>query len=263
MTQYELYHHGILGQKWGRKQGPPYPLDPEDHSAAERKAGYRKSLGGGRNPESYRSKKAAIKKARRDRDRAIQDRYDREERRIESKYKKGQNLSEKDANRLAKASERAQADWYKSNIKYKQDRLDLSFQKQLDLNAKADAWTNSGREKYREKIQAKYDKKIASAKNPIDEYTLKGKRDAKLKDFDEGSIVIKKGQERYAKTIEKYRDANLKALENVAYKNDPKYKEAVRNYVNQMAYDSLNYGSNVTKLHYASEYAREYIANKK
>ncbi len=49
-----LYHHGILGQRWGRRNGPPYPLDQEDHSAAERKAGYRKSLGGGRNPESYR-----------------------------------------------------------------------------------------------------------------------------------------------------------------------------------------------------------------
>jgi len=32
-------HHGILGQKWGKKNGPPYPLDAKDHSASEKKAG--------------------------------------------------------------------------------------------------------------------------------------------------------------------------------------------------------------------------------
>lgn len=31
-----LSHHGILGQKWGKRNGPPYPLDAEDHSAREK-----------------------------------------------------------------------------------------------------------------------------------------------------------------------------------------------------------------------------------
>lgn len=37
-------HHGILGQKWGKKNGPPYPLDAGDHSSSERKAGWKASL---------------------------------------------------------------------------------------------------------------------------------------------------------------------------------------------------------------------------
>lgn len=32
----ELFHHGIKGQKWGKRNGPPYPL--KIHSVSERKA---------------------------------------------------------------------------------------------------------------------------------------------------------------------------------------------------------------------------------
>lgn len=33
-----LEHHGILGQKWGKRNGPPYPLGGGDYTALERKA---------------------------------------------------------------------------------------------------------------------------------------------------------------------------------------------------------------------------------
>lgn len=39
-----LAHHGIKGQKWGVMNGPPYPLGSGDHSASEKKAGWKSSL---------------------------------------------------------------------------------------------------------------------------------------------------------------------------------------------------------------------------
>lgn len=52
-----LSHHGIQGQKWGQRNGPPYPLDSEDHSAREKKAGWRKSLDKSSNSNKSKRKK--------------------------------------------------------------------------------------------------------------------------------------------------------------------------------------------------------------
>ena len=47
-----LAHHGIKGQKWGDRNGPPYPLGPEDHSANEKKEKWYYSLEGNTNSNS-------------------------------------------------------------------------------------------------------------------------------------------------------------------------------------------------------------------
>lgn len=39
-----LVHHGILGQKWGKKNGPPYPLDFSKLSPAEREQAKTESI---------------------------------------------------------------------------------------------------------------------------------------------------------------------------------------------------------------------------
>ena len=41
-TLEELYHHGIKGQKWGKKNGPPYPLDSKISTGKRLKSSGRK-----------------------------------------------------------------------------------------------------------------------------------------------------------------------------------------------------------------------------
>lgn len=55
---YDIYHHGIKGQKWGIKNGPPYPLGEDNHSREEKKANWKISLGKGETVTKRKIKKS-------------------------------------------------------------------------------------------------------------------------------------------------------------------------------------------------------------
>lgn len=61
MHEDELYHHGILGMHWGRRNGPPYPLSAGKHSASEKKAGWRKSLKKSNKKDDIKDRKTETK----------------------------------------------------------------------------------------------------------------------------------------------------------------------------------------------------------
>lgn len=49
----ELYHHGIKGQRWGVRNGPPYPLNPQTHASVVRSGSGRGKSKNGRKIKGY------------------------------------------------------------------------------------------------------------------------------------------------------------------------------------------------------------------
>lgn len=97
----ELMHHGIDGQKWGKKNGPPYPLSRQDHkqviSSSKTKAEKEKAAEEKRQAKEYRKAFKKRKKAE-----AFRIKY---EKKLEKQKKKQEEEEKRKQEEAAKAEE--------------------------------------------------------------------------------------------------------------------------------------------------------------
>ena len=141
-----LEHHGIEGQKWGRRNGPPYPLDYKSHSAEEKRKNP-KSLLSGNQRDDMKAVKQAFKKARYARAATLT--IEDEEKRSQRAYEKG------------KIDKRAN-DYRKKNSELARSK-ELKYDK--ELNKLASEYVSRYGDKSLKSIDKKWDKTVNMSTN--------------------------------------------------------------------------------------------------
>ncbi|MBQ6446464.1 MAG: hypothetical protein IJJ10_03245 [Bacillus sp. (in: Bacteria)] len=166
-----LIHHGIEGQKWGKRNGPPYPLDYGDHSSAEKKALIDKK-------NKKKLEKMAYKKGANLNNRnKVEKEFENEIRNLES-GKKYYDLNKKRGIRIKDAN----GNIVKSSLSYlNTDEYDNNTEKLLDLMFADTTVENAFRQDY-----------IKTVNKYIDKYSGALLKDIGYDDTKEGREYIKK-----------------------------------------------------------------------
>lgn len=235
-----LVHYGIKGQKWGirKYQNPDGSLTP---------AGRQRYYGSGER-KSLRTRYLEKSISAIDRDIHSFDNI-----KNGTKTKSGRKvLTKKDVSDQVKALESVknrQLEKLKYSQKYdKADRYGRAVLK----SQKSDNKILELRQKNRERLENKYKKQIQKGKIT--------KQDAKkrLSEFDNATVAVKSGLNRYNNIISKYGKMKAKAAIDPSIKESKAYKDAAKAYMNQKFSDLFSTGgSDYTKLKYTSEELRK------
>lgn len=171
-----LEHHGVLGQKWHKRNGPPYPLGASDHSKSEQNAGWRKSLGTGRNEDLYdrhgNLKRGKVQRQLNTHDQGrVEDEY-KAQKHLTKSIKAGQKydkVAKKYANKINKINKKQQKELEKANS-VRDDHFNnivITSGKSRELEEKANKLFQKGTEKMT-KIGAKAQKELSIASEYTD-----------------------------------------------------------------------------------------------
>lgn len=120
-TNNELYHHGIEGQKWGTRNGPPYPLGYKKHSRAELKE---------MSPEQ-RYKAKQVDKSYTSGYGKVSTKYIKKANDLEEKYTKVTSKYRKKSEKASRKSDTSRYERYDNRLENKQKRIDKKIDKAL------------------------------------------------------------------------------------------------------------------------------------
>lgn len=218
----ELMHHGILGMAWGHRNGPPYPLDAGDHSASEKRAGWRDSL-------------------------------DKKKSRLEKKYEKKIRKAERlESNVSIRRAANRNSISQMHDAKIQKEKNDRDSFKPIKDGLK----TRNGKELLTKEDVARsmdyYNNRMKEARE---------NKKAALKDFDKGSKYVNAGFKEYKNVISNYKNVKIKALDDPSYKSSSEYKKAKKAFKMQQISDFM-YNNTGTILLYSSKKGREDIEKK-
>lgn len=262
--EYVLMHHGIQGQKWGVRRFE----SANGHLTAAGKNRYNSVDG---KYQKLQSAKAAKRSALGAYNKDFAKAYNASQRLNLSKKRK----ADRDA-KIEKAYESGKkAD--KAVNEYKKAKIDYKFEKKVAKNsAERDAILEK-RAQNREKLENKkslkekiydlnaktYDKlgnKTLASMNRAaankEHAKNADKMKARLKDFDEGTKIVKSGYDKYNKILSDYRDVKINSIGNSEVKKTDAYKNAKKEYTRQTASD-LTFGKDYTRLNYMSDTSRK------